>query len=86
MPRIATNHLDFRKLILQTLKTVSYLEKIKWLVVENTYTDHENNIQGVFESTGAKFSCVTVSQPAHLCPASAMQPLWIIMIPCIILT
>ena len=33
------------------------------------YTDHENNIQRVFESTGAKFSCVTVSQPAHLCPA-----------------
>ena len=39
--------------------TVSYLdsaEKIKRLAVENqAYTDHENNIQRVSESTGAKF-------------------------------
>ena len=31
----------------------------------HAYTDHENNIQRVCESTGAKFSCVTVSQPAY---------------------
>ena len=47
-------------------RIVSYLEsaeKIKQLAVENhAYTDHENNIQLVSESTtGAKFSCVTVS-------------------------
>ena len=45
-------------------------EKRKRLAVEETYTDHENNIQRVSESTGAKFSCVTVSQPANVCPAS----------------
>ena len=59
---------DFRP-----LNTVSYLEsaeKITRLAVENTYTDNENNIQRVFDSTGAKFSCVTVSQPANVCPAS----------------
>ena len=37
--------------------------------MENTYTDLENNIQRVFEFTAAKFSCVTVSQPPHVCPA-----------------
>ena len=69
---IATNSLVSRKLRLQTLKyrIVSYLEyaeKIKRLAVENhAYTDHENNIQRVSKSTGAKFSCVTVSQPAHV--------------------
>ena len=63
MPRITTNRPVSRKL--------SYLEsaeKIKQLAVENyAYTDHENNIQRVSESTtGAKFSCVMVSQPAHV--------------------
>ena len=58
---------DFRPYIVSYLKSA---EKIKRLAVENTYTDHENNIQRVFESTGAKFNCVTVSQPAHVCPAS----------------
>ena len=32
------------------------------------YTDHKN-IQRVSESTGDKFSCVTVSQTAHVYPA-----------------
>ena len=73
VPQIITNRLVSRKLRLQTLKyrIVSYLEsaeKIKRLAVENhAYTDHENNIQLVSKSTtGAKFSCVMVSQPAHV--------------------
>ena len=37
--------------------------------MQNTYTDHENNIQRVSESTGAKFSCVTFHN-LHIYPAS----------------
>ena len=77
-----TRNLDSaRQRMLQTvLFTVRrYLNpqrKKKQVAVEETYTDHENNIQRVSESTGAKFSCVTVSQPANVCPASDSGSLW----------
>ena len=45
-------------------------EKIKRLAVEETYTGLENNIRRVSDSTRAKFSCVTVSQPVNVRRAS----------------
>ena len=68
VPRITTNRHVSRKLRPQSLnyRIASWIcRKIKRLAVENhAYTDHENNIRRVSKSTGAKFSCVTVSKPA----------------------
>ena len=41
--------------------------------MQNTYTDRENNVQRVSESTGAKFSCVTFHN-LHIYPASDNIP------------
>ena len=52
--------------------------------MENTYTDHENNIQRVSDSTGAKFSCVHMYVPLQI-PDIRYIRLWMIMIRCIVL-
>ena len=67
MPKNAAGRLVYCLSIPESAK------KIKGLAVEETYTDHENNIQRVAESTGAKFSCVTVSQPQMNVPLQILH-------------